>query len=44
MNRDYSAKWPNITRKIDALPEAEEYKDKKDKFLTDFSEKPGKGD
>ena len=43
LNRDYSEKWPVLTRKIDALPEAEEFKDKKDK--TDlFSPEPGEGD
>ncbi len=44
INRDFSALWPNITRKIPALPEAEEYKTKPNKFDTDFSDKPGKGD
>jgi ferredoxin len=44
MNRDYSQKWANITRKKPALPEAEEYKDKKDKYPAEFSEKSGSGD
>lgn len=44
LNRKYSEEWPNITIKKDAMPEAEEMKDKKDKIKTDFSEKPGEGD
>ncbi len=44
INRKYAEEWPNITLKKDAMPEAEEMKDKKDKFETDFSEKPGEGD
>ncbi len=44
LNRDYSEKWPNITEQKDALPEAEEMKDKENKFETDFSPEPGEGD
>lgn len=44
MNREFSEKWPVITRQKDPLPEAEEYKDKKNKYPADFSEKPGEGD
>ena len=44
INRKYSEEWPNITVKKDALPEAEEYKDKKNKFETEFSAEPGEGD
>ncbi len=44
VNRKYSASWPNITRKIPGMPEAEKYKTKKDKYQSLFSEKPGKGD
>jgi ferredoxin len=44
INRDYSLNWPNITRKKPAMPEAEEMKDKPNKFETDFSDKPGTGD
>ena len=44
LNREYSTgPWPNITRKIPALPEAEEYKDIPDKIRL-FSTEPGKGD
>ena len=31
INKDLSTKWPNITEKKDALPEAEEFKDKEEK-------------
>lgn len=31
INREYSAKWPNLSLKKQPLPEAEEFKDKKDK-------------
>lgn len=44
LNRDYADKWPNITVKKDALPEAEEFKDVSDKYQKFFSEKPGVGD
>lgn len=42
LNREYSEIWPNITRKTDPLPEAEEYKDKADKREL-FSAEPGEG-
>ncbi len=44
LNREYSASWPNITRKKDALPEAEEFKNTQGKFETYFSSNPGDGD
>ncbi|NNB90262.1 ferredoxin family protein [Corallococcus exiguus] len=31
LNTDFASKWPNIAEKKAALPEAEEYKDKKGK-------------
>lgn len=43
LNRDYAEKWPVLTRKKDALPEAEEFKDRKDK-LDLFNPNPGEGD
>jgi ferredoxin len=43
LNRDYSETWPNITRKKDPLPTAEEFKDKPDKMPL-FSSEPGEGD
>lgn len=42
MNREYSAKWPNITVKKDQLPEAEEVKTEQGKFDKYFSPNPGK--
>lgn len=43
LNRDYSEQWPVITRKKDPLPEAEEFKGKKDKMEL-FSPNEGEGD
>lgn len=44
INRKYSTDWPNITRKKPAPADADEWKDKKDKFETVFSPEPGSGD
>lgn len=44
INREYSEKWPNITVKKDPLPEAEEYKDVKNKFEDHFTSEAGSGD
>ncbi len=44
LNREYSGKWPNITRKKDAPPGADSFKDIKNKLKQYFSEKPGSGD
>ena len=41
MNRQYSAAWPNITRKGEAPADAEEWKDKPGKRAL-FSPDPGK--
>lgn len=43
LNREYSLQWPNLARKIDALPGADEMKGVPDKFAQFFSAKPGKG-
>lgn len=42
LNREYSQLWPNINRRKDPLPEADEMKDveNKERFL---SSKPGEG-
>ena len=42
INRIYSEKWPVITEKKDAPPDAEKWKNVKNKFEKFFSEKPGK--
>ena len=44
LNRDYSEKWPNITKTKAPLPEADTLKDEKGKFDKYFSDKPGSGD
>ncbi|HKJ62665.1 MAG TPA: ferredoxin FdxA [Hyphomicrobiales bacterium] len=44
LNRDYADKWPNITVKKEALPEAEEFKEMTEKYKKYFSENPGEGD
>jgi ferredoxin len=44
INRQYSEKWPNITSKKDALPDADDHRDTEGKFDKYFSDKPGSGD
>ncbi len=44
LNREYSEKWPNITRQKDPLPEADDFKSKKNKLEEHFSSNPGEGD
>jgi len=44
LNRNYSDVWPVLTRKIDALPDAEKHKDETDKYEKYFSAEPGEGD
>ena len=41
LNRDYSGQWPNITRKKDAPPDADEFKGVDGKFEKYFSPKAG---
>ncbi len=41
LNRQYSASWPNITRKGESPPDADEFKDVKNKFETYFNAEPG---
>ena len=43
INRKYAMEWPVITEKKDPLPEAEEFKDVKDKKAM-ISPNPGEGD
>lgn len=43
MNREYSEQWPNITRKIEAMPEADAMVAEKGKFDRFFSAEPGEG-
>ena len=44
LNREYAEKWPVITKQKDPLPEAEEFKDVKNKLDEYFSPEPGDGD
>lgn len=41
LNKDMSLKWPNITKKKDALPNADAFRDVKNKMENYFSENPG---
>jgi ferredoxin len=41
LNREYSAKWPNVTHKKPPAPDADEWKGKGDKYPAQFSEKAG---
>ena len=41
VNREYAAKWPNITRKIPALPDADDWKGKSGK-ASQLSANPAK--
>ena len=43
LNRDYSAKWPNITRKGEEPGDADAYKGVEGKYEKFFSEQPGEG-
>jgi ferredoxin len=42
-NREFAALWPNITVKKPALPEADAFKNMKDKFAEHFSATAGEG-
>jgi len=44
LNRRYSETWPNITSKKEAPPDADDYRDEKEKFKKYFSSEPGSGD
>jgi len=44
LNRQYSAVWPNITRKKPAPPDADAFVGVPDKFAKYFSPNPGEGD
>lgn len=42
-NREYSEKWPNITRRGLSPDDADKWTEVKNKFADHFSEKPGPG-
>jgi ferredoxin len=44
LNRKFAQAWPNITRRKDAPPDADKYKDEKGKLEKYFSDRPGSGD
>ena len=44
INTEYADKWPNITIKRDAPPDAAKYEDEDNKFEKYFSTEPGEGD
>ncbi len=41
LNRRYAEVWPNITRKKEALPNADSFKGESNKYKKYFSSKPG---
>ncbi len=43
LNREFSAKWPNIADRKPALPQAAEFLDRSDKFDEFFSPEPASG-
>ena len=43
LNKEMAEIWPNITQKIDALPEADAKRDETGKFETYFTKAPGAG-
>ncbi|MEC9346337.1 MAG: ferredoxin FdxA [Pseudomonadota bacterium] len=43
MNREYSEKWPNITRKGESPADADDWRDVEGKFEKHFSTNPGQG-
>ena len=44
INREYSEKWPNITKAGEPPADSDDWKDIKNKFEKHFSPNPGKGD
>jgi ferredoxin len=44
VNREFAMQWPNITKKKDAPADADEFKNKPNKFEELFSPNPGSGD
>lgn len=44
LNREFSEKWPVITQIKPSPPDADEYKNVKNKYPDMFSKKPGDGD
>ena len=42
LNKKFSSKWPNISKRKDPMSEHEKFRKIKDKYDKHFSEKPGK--
>jgi ferredoxin len=43
INRKYAENWPNITRKGETPPDADNYREESGKYEKYFSDKPGQG-
>lgn len=43
LNREYAQNWPNLTRKKDPLPDADQYRGETNKFDQYFSPNAGEG-
>ncbi len=43
LNTKFSTTWPNITQKIDAMPDADKVAEEEGKYDKYFSDKPGEG-
>ena len=41
LNKEFSAKWPNISKKKEPMEDQEKFRKLKNKFEEHFSEKPG---
>ena len=41
VNKEYSAKWPNIIKNGDQMPDADKFKEVANKFADHFSPNPG---
>ena len=41
LNKEFSAKWPNISKKKEPMKNHEKFREMKNKFKEHFSEKPG---
>lgn len=44
INMQMSAQWPNITKKKDPMPDADQFKNLPNKLELYYSDKPGSGD
>ena len=41
LNKEFSAKWPNISKRKEPMENHEKFREMKDKYKVHFSEKPG---